>query len=142
MKRIVVGTDCTDRSMTAVRKAANLAIATGATLHLVSVVRPLAPTDPMVAGYDSFSAGKSALDSAQADIVAAADNLRREGISVETHSATGQPADLLCSVADTVDADLIVVGNRRMKGAGRVLGSVPSKVSHKANCDVMIACTG
>ena len=36
---------------------------------------------------------------------------------------------------------LIVVGNRRMRGIGRVLGSVANSVAHNATCDVYIANT-
>ncbi len=45
-------------------------------------------------------------------------------------------------VAEEVDADLIVVGNKGMTGARRfLLGSVPNKVSHHAPCSVFIART-
>ena len=44
-------------------------------------------------------------------------------------------------VADHVGADLIVVGNRGMKGVRRVLGSVPNSVAHSANCSVLIVDT-
>jgi len=38
------------------------------------------------------------------------------------------PADALISIAEAVDADLVVVGNRGMTGVKRfVLGSVPNK---------------
>jgi nucleotide-binding universal stress UspA family protein len=36
---------------------------------------------------------------------------------------------------------MIVVGNRRMQGIGRVLGSVANSVAHNAPCDVYIAKT-
>jgi nucleotide-binding universal stress UspA family protein len=36
---------------------------------------------------------------------------------------------------------MIVVGNRRMRGIGRVLGSVANSVAHNAPCDVYIAKT-
>ncbi len=45
------------------------------------------------------------------------------------------------SVAGDVGADLIVVGNKRMQGAGRVLGSVPNDVARTAACAVLIAKT-
>ena len=45
-------------------------------------------------------------------------------------------------MAETVDADLIVVGSRGMTGAKRfLLGSVPNKVAHHAFCNVMIVYT-
>jgi len=38
-------------------------------------------------------------------------------------------------------ADLIVVGNRGMTGAGRILGSVPAAVAREAPCAVLIVPT-
>ena len=53
----------------------------------------------------------------------------------------GDPADALIRVAADADADLIVVGNRGMAGARRVLGSVPNKVSHHCSSSVLIVDT-
>jgi nucleotide-binding universal stress UspA family protein len=47
----------------------------------------------------------------------------------------------LISVAESVGADLIVVGSKGMKGARRVIGSVPNSVAHRSPCHVMIAKT-
>ena len=44
-------------------------------------------------------------------------------------------------MADRIGADLIVVGNKGMKGVRRVLGSVPNSVAHQANCSVLIVDT-
>lgn len=40
-----------------------------------------------------------------------------------------------------MEARIIVVGNRRMRSIGRVLGSVAISVAHHAPCDVYIANT-
>ena len=40
--------------------------------------------------------------------------------------------------ARTSGADLIVVGNKGMKGKGRFLGSVPNDIAHQATCAVLI----
>jgi nucleotide-binding universal stress UspA family protein len=54
----------------------------------------------------------------------------------------GNPAEVLLSVAAEQDADLIVVGNRGMQGAARfLLGSVPNRIAHHANCSVLIVQT-
>ena len=51
----------------------------------------------------------------------------------------GDPADAILDVAEELEADLIVVGNKGMTGAKRfLLGSVPNKVSHHAPCSVLI----
>jgi nucleotide-binding universal stress UspA family protein len=57
---------------------------------------------------------------------------------VETHMVPRDPSDAICETARAVEADLIVVGNRGMKGMRRVLGSVPNSVAHHAPCDVLI----
>jgi nucleotide-binding universal stress UspA family protein len=58
-----------------------------------------------------------------------------------THALPGDPAKALLSVAEEVGADLIVVGNKGMKGAKRVLGSVPNDIAHHAPCAVLIVST-
>jgi nucleotide-binding universal stress UspA family protein len=45
---------------------------------------------------------------------------------------------VLVAEAKRLDADLIVVGNVRMQGPGRLLGSVGSGVAHHAPCNVLI----
>ena len=64
------------------------------------------------------------------------------GYAVTTHAVQEDPADALISVADTVDATMIVVGSKGMHGARRLtLGNVPNKVSHHARCNVLIVAT-
>jgi nucleotide-binding universal stress UspA family protein len=58
-----------------------------------------------------------------------------------THALPGDPANAILQVANEVNADLIVVGNKRMQGAGRFLGSVPNDVAHRAPCAVLIVKT-
>ena len=72
----------------------------------------------------------------------AAAKARAEGIEVQTHPVEADPADAILNVAEKVDADLIVVGNKGMTGARRyLLGSVPNNVSHHAPCSVIIVRT-
>jgi nucleotide-binding universal stress UspA family protein len=66
----------------------------------------------------------------------------REGVPAEVHNPEGDPADALISIANAVDADMIVIGNRGMAGMKRfVLGSVPNKVSHQCPCSLLIVNT-
>jgi nucleotide-binding universal stress UspA family protein len=67
---------------------------------------------------------------------------QRADVSAEVHNVEGDPADVLISIAETVDADLVVVGNRGMSGIKRfVLGSVPNKVAHHCPCSLLIVNT-
>jgi nucleotide-binding universal stress UspA family protein len=66
----------------------------------------------------------------------------REGVSAQIHNVEGDPGEVLIRVAEGVDADLVVVGNRGMTGVKRfVLGSVPNKVSHHCPCSLLIVDT-
>jgi nucleotide-binding universal stress UspA family protein len=61
---------------------------------------------------------------------------------VNIHPREGDPADAILVVAEEVNADLIVVGNKGMTGARRfLLGSVPNKISHHAQSGVYIVRT-
>jgi nucleotide-binding universal stress UspA family protein len=54
------------------------------------------------------------------------------------HAVEGDPAEAIIKTAEKVHADLIVVGNRGMRGVRRALGSVPNTVAHGAPCSVAI----
>jgi nucleotide-binding universal stress UspA family protein len=72
----------------------------------------------------------------------AAAAVRFKGLEVSTHAVEKDPADALVEVADEVGASMIVVGNKGMHGARRLmLGNVPNKVSHRARCNVLIVAT-
>ena len=55
--------------------------------------------------------------------------------------AAGDPGATIAQLAEDEGHDLVVVGNKGMGGAGRMLGSVPNTVSHAAVCDVLIVQT-
>lgn len=63
------------------------------------------------------------------------------GLEPVLHSSYGGPVESIVRIAEEIDADLIVVGNKGMKGARRVLGSIPNSVAHTAPCSVLIADT-
>ena len=64
---------------------------------------------------------------------------KERGISTVADAREGDPADVLCAVAEEQGADVLIVGNKGMHR--RVLGSVPNTVSHKAPCSVLIVKT-
>lgn len=134
---IVVGVDDSTTARKAAEAARDLAAALGATLHVVSAF----DSDRS----DVFGTGSSqwlVSDADKAEQVArtVADTLG--GNITITHAAVqGKPADALIREANLKEARLIVVGNRRMHGIARVLGSVANSVAHNADCDVYIAHT-
>jgi nucleotide-binding universal stress UspA family protein len=137
---VVVGADESETAAEAVRKAIALVKLTAGQLHIVTAYKPqqFASSDPEVDEYLK-SLGSDALAQSLLDELSA--RARVEGIRAETYALTSAPADAICEVAARVSADLIVVGNKGMRGARRVLGSVPNSVAHQAPCDVLVAFT-
>lgn len=56
-------------------------------------------------------------------------------------TAHGDPGRTIAKLAEDEKSDLVVVGNKGMEGASRLLGSVPNTVAHTARCDVLIVHT-
>jgi nucleotide-binding universal stress UspA family protein len=147
-KTIVVGTDGSERAARAVEAAADLAQTLGATLHVVQVYKGVdeAMASAMASGMVTVPRDLSDVAQAESDAVnesleRLATALRDRGIAVETHAVSGSAAPMILDTADAVDADLIVVGNRGMTGARRILGSVPNTLAHHAECAVLIVRT-
>jgi nucleotide-binding universal stress UspA family protein len=63
------------------------------------------------------------------------------GVEMQAHICSGDPAQALITIAEAERAQIIVVGNRGMTGARRLLGSVPNRLSHHATCSVLIVPT-
>ncbi len=143
-RSIVVGTDGSSRSRQAVASAVDLARTHGASLHIVHAFRPVL----QVAGASGDAlAGLAASTDAEVEsgsrarLEELASEIKRDGVAVDTYCIGQSAAAAILSVAESQDADLIVVGNRGMSGARRVLGSVPNSVAHGARCAVLIVPT-
>lgn len=135
MNEIVVGVDGSETARSAAYKAAELAVSCGVGLHLVTTV------------HSARAAGRAGGESWHIDTLSAGEQILRSltvALPVEeitTSVQVGDPATVLCDEADRLDARMIVVGNRRVQSASRVLGSVASQVARHANCDVFVVNT-
>jgi nucleotide-binding universal stress UspA family protein/nitrite reductase/ring-hydroxylating ferredoxin subunit len=120
-RRLLVGTDGSATAQEAARKAFDLGMLLGIGVTVV-----------YVAGDRLL--GAIALDEARKG--------KPRGLGVETRLVEGDPADEIRGLAEREELDLIVVGNKGLAGARRVLlGSVPSAVASRAPTDVLIAKT-
>jgi len=135
---IVVGVDDGEPALRAARRAAELAAQSGATLHVLTAVDQGRVEDfPDRPGSSQLTSGEIA-ESIAADVA------REVGAAVDRVTSgvlQGRPSDALVEEATRLDARLIVVGNRRVQGIGRLLGSVATGVAAHAPCDVYIVKT-
>jgi nucleotide-binding universal stress UspA family protein len=135
---IVVGVDGSGTARKAAEVARDLAGALGARLHVVSAF-DTDRTEVFGSGSDRWIVSDAGEAERVAREVAAA--LAGGEIKITYSAARGKPAEALVREAGRLEARMIVVGNRRMQGLGRVLGSVANSVAHSASCDVYIANT-
>jgi nucleotide-binding universal stress UspA family protein len=122
-KKIVVGLGKSKSGQLAAERALALASQLGATLHLVTAFKAgqkdsAGSREEAERLLKSFTAGKVC--------------------AIVPDALPGDPVRAILQVATEVAADLIVVGNKGMRGAGRVLGSVPNTITHKAPCSVLV----
>jgi nucleotide-binding universal stress UspA family protein len=139
-ERIVVGTDGSDRSLVAVEHAAQLAERCGSELHVVQGCG----TPILVSPYGGDTTGVHLPDLMAAvaeSLVPLQRQLESRGLTVHAHVLPEGGADAVLDLAQSIEADLIVVGSRGMTGIRRVLGSVGSTVAHHAHCAVLIVPT-
>lgn len=142
---VLVGTDGSESSYRAVDRAAAVASGAGATLLVVCAYRPMSAREVQDAadalGGEAYKvSGSTPAEDVLRD---AADRARAAGAdTVETLAIEGDAVDELADVANKRKVDLVVVGNRGLNSlAGRLLGSVPANISHRATCDVLIVHT-
>jgi nucleotide-binding universal stress UspA family protein len=134
---VVVGADDSATARRAVEVAVELTQISSGQLHIVSAFESKV--------YSSSAEGEFQGLTTEGDVDALLQSLSfiatKAGVEPILHSAKGDPADVVIKAASDVSADLVVVGNRGMKGVRRVLGSVPNSIAHGASCSVLIVDT-
>lgn len=140
VNRIVAGVDGSETANLAAVRAAEAAQAYGEPLHLVSAYGS-GEQRTMSDGIEKVVINLRA--DAERVATEAADMLRTQfpNLEITTSVASGSPADVLVDEAERLDARLIVVGNKRVQGPARILGSIARTVAANASCDVYVANT-
>ena len=144
-RTVLVGTDGSESSYRAVDRAAALAADANASLIVLCAFRPLSGREKERAAEELGGQAYQVMGSNPAEDVLrdAAARARAAGVTeAQALPVEGDPVDEIVAAADKHNADLVVVGNRGLNSlAGRLLGSVPANVSHRAKCDVLIVHT-
>lgn len=137
MRQLVVGFADIPTAHKAVRTAAELAERLGAALHVVMATEDDSVETIRIGSDEWIMSEIEEGETAIRQFMAALPVSLEYTIGV----AAGSPGDVLVSEAVRLNADLIVVGNVRMQGIGRVLGSVGGAVIHQAPCSVLVVKT-
>jgi nucleotide-binding universal stress UspA family protein len=132
--RIVVGYDGSDAAKHALERVTTygsgddeVTVVTVAELHARTGVTEGAHLDP-----SELPRREQAVEEAKAA-------LAERGLQADTIVAQGDPGEAIVQVANERNADLIIVGHRGLNQFERLLlGSVSSKVVHRATCDVLV----
>lgn len=137
---ILLATDLSDEGERVAQKAAAIATAENAALHMIHVIEPLS----FAYGGDipmDFSGIQDEIQSqAEAQIAefAAKYTLPKEN----QHIVIGRAENEIHSLAEALNADLVVVGSHGRHGIALLLGSTANGVLHGATCDVLAVRVG
>ena len=130
--RIVVGYDGSDAAKRALRRAADLA-KDGDRIVVVASAESQARSGPTGGAHrdpSEFQQRGGALEEAK-------QFLSERGLDAELVEAQGDPGTAIVEAAS--EPDLIIVGSRGLNPVQRLLlGSVSSKVVHRASSDVLV----
>jgi nucleotide-binding universal stress UspA family protein len=142
IQTIAVGTDGSDTASKAVDFALDLAEKYGSHVVVASSYRPV--REDRLRGEqrdapEDIQWSINPMEDVNAALRDVEEKAKQRGLGTTSEAREGDPADVLCAIAEQHGADLLVVGNKGMKR--RVLGSVPNSVSHKAPCSVVIVKT-
>ena len=140
MKRIVIATDGSESAHEALELGLDLASEQAARAFVVHVA-PRVDALP----YASFTVVTPTIphefsEHDRKPLQEASELAAERGLEIETELLQGNPADEIVAFADTIDADLIVVGSRGHGAvASALIGSVSRAVLHESRRPVLIA---
>jgi nucleotide-binding universal stress UspA family protein len=140
MKKIVIATDGSPSALEAVEYGLELAAEQGAEPIVVHVA-PATEVLPVAAyGMGAPVSVPHELDEHdRASLDEAVEMAAQYGLEAKTELLVGDAAHAVVAYADSIDADLIVVGSRgHGMIAGALLGSVSRRVMHEAKRPVLV----
>jgi len=138
MNRILIATDGSPSGQEAVDFGIELAADQGASVAFVYVV-PVLDIVPM-SGFGLGGAVEHKPTERDTELIDEAQEKAHEaGVAAYSRLLRGDPVDEIVAYADTIDADLIVVGSRGLGAvSSALLGSVSRGILHAAKRPVLI----
>lgn len=154
MFKVLLATDGSEHSGKTVAEAAKIIASLQGEITVLSVVEDIPVSEYYKASKAFESYDPAAIDKIKkslSDAEASLENTARiilektesifmeKGISVKTLLKKGHPADIICSVAEDGNFDLVIIGSRGLGGLKElILGSVSNKVAHCVKKSVLI----
>ena len=137
-KKVLIAIDNTDEADEVVSAAKDIVGDSGASLSLITVITPMVYAYGLE--YGMMTSGTLSIEEEAADLArqnqAALE--AKFGIQCDKSVVIGHPAHEIRNLAESNDADLIVIGSHGRHGLGLLLGSTASGVLHGAPCDVHV----
>lgn len=135
--KILVGVDGSTREAKVLDEAIAQAKSRGGTIHLVrAMMVPVSiPTAVWTLQGEDFS--QFLVEHGNKEIELTAQRVPAE-VRGSIVTRLGQPADVLVSMAEELDADLVIIGSHGYGGIDRVLGTTAAKVVNRAPCSVLV----
>ncbi|ARN75672.1 universal stress protein [Oceanicoccus sagamiensis] len=137
---ILLATDLSDEGEQVAAKASTIASAENAVLHMIHVIEPLSfayggdiPMDFSGIQDEIQKQAEAQMAEFASQYAVAADN---------QHIIIGRAENEIHSLAEELNADLVVLGSHGRHGIALLLGSTANGVLHGATCDVLAVRVG
>lgn len=132
-KQILFATDLTEETQYLIDKVRTLRGYTGAKLAIIHVVEPLPGYSYAYLGIEDIEGqlideAKQSLDKLSTQLAVA---------KADQYVEVGPTKTKILSVADDINADLIICGSHGRHGLSLLLGSTANAILHGAKCDVL-----
>ncbi|MBS4023842.1 MAG: universal stress protein [Dethiobacter sp.] len=145
MYKILLAADGSAQSFKALDFVAQIAKPLDAEVTIISVAQAV----PVIKGQDGISfediasleknIAEGMKKMAKKLLEKAEEAFMEKGLQVKTRLEKGQPADVICKVAEDENFDLVVLGSRGLGGfKGMLLGSVSNKVVNRVTTNVLV----
>ena len=138
-RHVLAAVDLTEEAQEVLDAARRLADHHQARLSVCTTVKPLTHVygglDMMAYTQATVDFEQEAMDQARAQVREFAGRVKVAPEDV--HVTVGTPATSIVETADSLGADLIIVGSHGKHGLGLLLGSTANGVLHQAKCDVL-----
>ncbi|HSI97927.1 MAG TPA: universal stress protein [Gaiellaceae bacterium] len=135
MNRIVLGYDASPAADRALERTIALATALRAPVVVASVAPVLEVVARGVRAHYDPADPPALHEERSKDAVA---KLSEHGVRARAVTTLGHTAESLVELADSMEADLIVVGMSSRDVVSQILGGVSDDVAHNAHCDVLL----